>query len=253
MNMSREEVERYGLNGATKSNSAKILDSFYLYTDRTELSLGQWLSNTGYWESWITSWMTKIIKPGFRCIDIGANYGYYTRIMESLSGSNGYVYSVEANPKLCELLINSLSDYPMENGSKVKVINIAASDVLGLATLNVPTNLIGGATIVHQNYVGELIEVKSDLLDNYVTGHIDLIKMDIEGAEPMAWRGMQRILQNTDVIVLEISADTPKKFIEEINEKYNLSVINTLGDEVTISLEFFNDLKDLVMVVLRKK
>ena len=110
--MSRSELEAIGSDAATREDIAKILDCFYLYTDKEEQSVGQWLAKHGYWESWITSWMTKNIKEGDICLDVGANYGYYTRVMEFLSGKNGLVYYIEANPELVELIDKSINDYP---------------------------------------------------------------------------------------------------------------------------------------------
>lgn len=263
--MSREEVESTGISGATMLDLAKVLNSFYLYTDSKELSVGQWLSKHGFWESWITSWMTKNIKPGDVCLDIGANYGYYTRIMEALATDSGSVYAFEANKSLSDLISNSILDYPIENAAKVDVFNVAVSDSVGTVTLNIPPAYLGGSSIVwgkqtlpsdiENNLWTDSQEVSADTLDNMV-GHLDrinLIKMDIEGAEYLAWLGMQRVLDKTDLIVIELGSYSDKELKDDIYEKYNVSYIDVDSSEKELLRSNLDSLDDLVMAVLRRK
>lgn len=263
-NMSRQEIEDEGFSGITASDVSKIINDFYLITDREEQSVGRWLSDTGFWESWITSWMTKNISPGFTCVDVGANYGYYTRIMERLSGPDGYVYAIEANPELSELIKRSINDYPIDNASAVEVFTIAASDSKGSDILNIPEKFIGGSSLVYgkedlPSSIADIewnkrIEVNTDSLDNILSDveHIDIIKMDIEGAEPLAWGGMSNVLEKTDILVVECGSYSPTYFIDEFYNSYHVSMINNSGDEEALPRKEFNKLTDLAMIVLRK-
>ncbi|MES2780010.1 MAG: FkbM family methyltransferase [Bacteroidota bacterium] len=40
-------------------------------------------------------YLEQLIKPGFICIDIGANVGYYSTMLSRLCGNNGHVHAVE--------------------------------------------------------------------------------------------------------------------------------------------------------------
>jgi len=261
-NMSRQDLEKNGSKGATSENTAKILDDFYLYTDREEQSVGRWLSEHGYWESWITSWMTKNIKPGFRCVDIGANYGYYTRVMERLAGKDGQVFAFEANPELVELLDKSILDFPMEDGAIVKTYNVAVADKFGSITLNVPSRFLGGATIMLGDELPSTIPdiewdkqftVHTDTVDKLMkVDKVDLIKMDIEGAEPVAWKGMQKTLEVTDTVVIEIGSYSPHEFIEQLFDSWVVTKINVSGEEEAVTKEEIFKLDDLIMAVLRR-
>ena len=261
-NMSRQQVETSGRIGATRQDLARILDEFYLYTDKEEQSIGRWLSKDGFWESWVTSWMTKNIKAGMTCIDIGSNYGYYTRLMEYLAGKDGTVYSFEANPELNNKIVSAIKDYKIKNVADVKCYPLAVSDSKGFVTLSIPSTMIGGSTIVKGSQLpSEIAEelwdkevnVESDMLDNLITGHVDLIKIDIEGSEPLAWKGMQNVLKNIDVVVIEVGPYSPVEFMDEIYKNYNVTYINSNGDEDIMDRDFFNGLDDLTMAVLRKK
>ena len=262
--MSKDQVEHAGRSGASKIDTAKIMDDFFIYTRRDEQSVGQWLSNTGYWESWITSWMTHNIKPGFVCLDIGANYGYYTRIMERLAESSGSVYAFEANKNLSNMISNSIVDYPIDNGAPVTVFTVAVSDKKGTVTLNIPPNYIGGSSIVwgkqglpssiSESEWTERQEVDSDTIDHLLgLDHIDIIKIDIEGAEPFAWKGMEKTLSKTDLVIIEIGHYLPVEFIDELYSKYDVKHVEVTGEEVPLSRQDFDKLKDLTMAVLRRK
>lgn len=256
--MSRQQVESYGISGATKKDLAKIIDTFYLHVDINDNAIGFWLATQGYWEAWITSWMSKNIKPGARCIDVGANWGYYTRIMEFLSGEFGYVYSFEANPDLFNKIKLSVGDYPLERSAKIEYHNIAVSDKKGVVKLKIPATNLGGATIMSEleetsEFWSGSFEVESNTLDNIVEGHVDLIKMDIEGSEPLAWAGMQKTLENTDLVILEVGSYSPPEFIDELYSKYNVFIVSENGNEEKILRENFYNLGDLVMAVLRRK
>ncbi len=263
LNMSRADIESAGIQGANSKNEALVLNDFVLYTDAEEQSVGRWLSNEGYWEAWITSWMTKNIKPGFICLDIGANYGYYTRIMERLSGPSGSVYAFEANKQLSNMISKSIVDYPINNGSPVTVFSIAVTDKKGTVTLNIPPKYLGGSSIVwgnqelpsdipNEEWTGKQ-EVDSDTIDHLLElKNIDLIKIDIEGAEPLAWKGMQKALEVADTVVMEFGTYLPAWFIDEVFSKYQVKYINNSGDEELLPRSEFDKLTDLVMVVLRK-
>jgi len=55
-------------------------------------------------------YLSKIIQPGFVCLDLGAGVGYYSCQMSKLSGTDGKIYSIEANPMLADVLkLNLLS------------------------------------------------------------------------------------------------------------------------------------------------
>lgn len=263
-NMSKDQVEEAGRSGASKRDIARILNDVVLYTNKEEQSVGQWLSSTGYWESWITSWMTHNIKPGFVCLDIGANYGYYTRIMERLAESSGAVYAFEANKDLANMISKSIIDYPIDNGAPVTVFAVAVSDKKGTVTLNIPPKYIGGSSIVwgKQELPSTISEeewtihqeVDADTVDHLLgLDHIDIIKIDIEGAEPIAWKGMERTLSKTDLIIIEIGKYLPSEFIDELYSKYDVSHVDITGAEVQLSREDFEKIKDLTMGVLRKK
>ena len=82
----------------------RILTKYMCYVDSLDVSLTPHLCLNGYWESWITQAMIRVLRKGFYCLDIGANCGYYSLIMADIVSESGRIMAVEANPRLSSLL-----------------------------------------------------------------------------------------------------------------------------------------------------
>jgi FkbM family methyltransferase len=259
--MSRGEIEKAGYMHASGTEVANVLNTFKLYVDPNEVSVAVHLSKSGYWEAWITKWFIDNIQPGFTCVDVGANFGYFTRLLEWLVGPDGKVYAIEANPALYESLKKSIEDFPMKNGSDVVLSNVALADEVGMAELGVLGNNFGGASIlyggVHGLPITNTYTVMKTTLDKIVEKdeYIDFVKLDIEGAEPLAMKGMEGMMDRIGLIVLEVlpsMAQYNPRFLHELFYKYTVTKINFLGVEEPITYEQVANSDDLSMLVLRK-
>src|SRR5262245_2115841 len=169
----------------------RVLGKYIFYADPDDVGITPHLCMNGYWESWITIAMARILKPGWRCIDVGANQGYYTMLMADAVGTRGRVVAVEPNPRLAELITMSQE----VNGflQRAEVVRKAVSDRDGCAMfLNVPWRRPMNASVSHnRNDAMDAIEVETVTLDQVVADwpQIDLVKIDAEGAEESIWRG----------------------------------------------------------------
>jgi FkbM family methyltransferase len=117
-------------------------------------------------------------------------------------GDNGEVYAFEPNPDVFYLLEKSI----IMNGFKnVYCYDYALSDGAGKATLSVPGNLIGCASIVltkddeFADY--DVVEKDVDVLAlDYLfePGEINIIKIDAEASEDKIIYGGKNIIEKTD-------------------------------------------------------
>ena len=99
------DVERVGRDHHSSEEKedgflCKTLGSFWLYADKEDKGYAPHAINDGYWESWITFWMYKNVKPHHTVLDIGANHGYYSLMLASLGCT---VVASEPQPKLATL------------------------------------------------------------------------------------------------------------------------------------------------------
>jgi len=187
----------------------KVLARYKMYIDSTDMGIAPHLIMDGYWESWITKLMAQIIVPGFTCLDIGANFGYFSILMSELSSPSGTTFSFEPNPRIVSLLRAT----SFVNGGKIEVIEAAVSDVKGDAVLTVNDRELGGGTIKPNELIAGRSQVNVPVIsvDDFVKEkqlhRIDLIKIDVEGIEPLVFKGMQQtIADNPDIhIIVEYS------------------------------------------------
>jgi FkbM family methyltransferase len=189
----------------------RVLSKHKLYLQSKDLGVVPHLVIDGYWETWVSQCLARIVTPGAVCIDVGANFGYFTVLMSELSGVKGRTVAVEPNPSICSFLRMTQSIH----APHFDIVEAALSNKRGRTTLSVPTIYPGSASITsfmqHIGIKHSKIKVKTLTLDELAEQlnlvKIDVIKMDVEGAEPLVFEGMQQTLaRNPDLqIVMEYS------------------------------------------------
>lgn len=208
---SREHLERISTHLARTlvlgdgTILCRVLGQHLCYVLAQDQSLTPHLTMSGFWESWITLAMRRIIQPGWHCVDGGANVGYFTLLLADSAGLAGKVASFEANPQLSELLARTVNINGMDN--RVQVFHNALGATVG-ETLNlfIPSRLMGSATLnAPPTADSRKVEVRTITLDAALQDwpRVDFIKLDIEGAEWQAWKGMQETIQrNRDIVIV---------------------------------------------------
>jgi FkbM family methyltransferase len=157
------------------------------------------------------------LKPGDTFVDVGANIGCFTLLAASCVGQNGWSVAIEASPSIFDLLNENLG---LNNiGSRVRTVNLAASDQDGTLTVyGGPSCNLGMTTMVpnHDLQIETTISAKP-LKDILTEGEIKgarLIKIDVEGLEGPVVRGLLPIVGSCrkDLeIVLEVNGQaTPE-------------------------------------------
>ena len=181
----------------------RVLGKYLVYADAQETGITPHLAMDGYWESWITTALARTLRPGWHCLDVGANHGYYTLVMADAVGPEGRVTPVEPTPRLAELLRETLD---VNGFPQVVVAQRAAADSDGESLqLVIPAHRSLNASLSYQaGPADEVVEVESTTIDalTHDWPRVDLIKIDVEGAEESVWRGMQRTIADNPAIVL---------------------------------------------------
>jgi FkbM family methyltransferase len=208
----------------------KILGRFYCYIDTRDRKICGHLLTKGIWEVQNTECIVRHLKPGMSAIDVGANYGYFTLLMNGLVGHGAAkVYAIEANPMLCQLLQDSLEVNGM--AGKTELINCAVYkepiEQLEFTFGNNRTN--NGRLSVCKNNPDNMregervVQVPGNTLDHLIPTDqkIDFIKVDIEGAEEMFWYGSRRIREDNDElkILMEFNPRSyadPVKLVKDV-------------------------------------
>ena len=167
------------------------------------------LSINGNYAEYETELMKKEIKNGDVVLDLGANIGYYTLIFAKLVGKTGKVFAFEPDPTNFALLKKNVEINGYKN---VVLVNKAVSNKTGKLKLFLGENNFAGHKIYDSNEGRKFVEIDSVILDDYFRdkpSKIDFIKMDIEGAEYLAVKGMSNLLNKNKKIKM-ISEFSPK-------------------------------------------
>ncbi len=233
----------------TKIDASTVLTNLIygpkIFLDIKDSSLSSIILQHGYWEKWVTDIFLSLLKPGMTVVDIGANCGYYSLLAAKAVGAAGHVHCVEPNPFLHKNLTQSF----LINGyTQVKLHKVAFSDKEGEVTLYTPGSFSGGASIyeIPPSYTdyGAVTTVKVPAV-NFAKYFFDLkadvIKIDIQGAEPHLIDGLLMVAaksKNLDLLmeyapILWIAAGfNPRSVLEQLTKNnFALEIIacnNTL-------------------------
>ena len=159
------------------------------------------LSIHGAHEPDTTALPKSLVRDGDTVLDIGAHIGYFTLLMAGLAGDSGRVIAFEAHPDNAALLRKTIAESGYNN---VVIENKAATSRTG-SLYPIPDR---AGTVDHRTIdVFEdrgRIGVEGVALDDYFPAHakVDVIKMDIQGAEGHALVGMQRVIARQDRLAL---------------------------------------------------
>ena len=202
----------------------RVLGKYLMYVDALETGISPHLCLDGYWESWITVAIARTLQREWHCLDIGANHGYYTLIMADAVGPKGRVVPIEPTPRLADLLRQTLD---VNGFPHVEVVQRAASDVdEKTLQLVIPRHRSLNARVSEVAAPDDArVDVGSVTVDALTSDwpRVDLIKIDVEGAEEAVWRGMEKTIATNSklVVILEFNAaryEDPRGFLGEIEK-----------------------------------
>ena len=150
---------------------------------------------TGHYEPQETLLIQHFLEEEMVFVDVGANWGYFTLLGADQVGPRGTVVSLEPDPRLFALLNSNIS---LNRFSQVRPLELAATDAAQTLTLHgyhEEGRNWGVSTLTPNNLNDEkLFQIRSsrldEVLDDLKIEHVDLLKMDIEGAEDLALQGM---------------------------------------------------------------
>jgi FkbM family methyltransferase len=115
------------------------------------------------------------------CLDLGANIGYYTLLFSSLVGKSGKVFAVEPDSRNLPLLKKNIALNGISEIVNLFPIGIGSEDSKSLFIQSEYSNL--SKLDYSGNKNSEIIDVVSLNSLGKIIGNVNVIRMDIEGAE----------------------------------------------------------------------
>jgi FkbM family methyltransferase len=170
-----------------------------IYVDTRGNDLAPHLLMHGRWERSYTSLFEKLVRPGDTVLDLGAHLGVYTLLGAEATGPTGRVEAFEPNPRFAALLARSLAVNGLAGHAGVNNMAVGAGE--GVAELLFSWAWGGGGQIT--TAPGDVPEGSQTVacrvvaLDSFFADpgfRVDVVKMDVEGAEARAIAGMRQLL-----------------------------------------------------------
>jgi FkbM family methyltransferase len=212
------------------------LERFKIYVRRNDWVIGATIMRDKTYEPHVTKEIIPLLATDTVMVDIGANVGYFSLLAASLIGSTGKVVAFEPVHDNCELIHMSL----MENGfNNVEVHPYAVADkkqVLALRIDGSDGTIIQGDLIVGQPIPPHDELAQAITLDDFLRNEpkVDLIKVDVEGAEARALRGMQRLVQQHHPVIFTELFPTLLEMNSNTSAESYLDNIRSLGYELFV-------------------
>jgi FkbM family methyltransferase len=227
---SKEEIE---LSSAAAAKSVyvaestalcRVLGHYKMYLDTRDSGIVPHLLLDGYWESWVTYAVARMVRRRDAVVNVGASFGYYALLFADLVGPDGSVVAVEPQPDVFRLLERNRAVNGFEH-LELRCQAAAANE--GAVAMCRPAEFMN-ARVVPADYVPQphetVVSSPALSLDQMVRGPVDLVFMDAEGSEPAVWDGMQGVRKDNSglVTVLEFAPSRypdPMGFAESLTDR----------------------------------
>jgi len=181
----------------------------------------------GAYEQFEIDLFRKHIRDGMTFLDIGAHIGYYSLIAATRSGKSGKVYAFEPNPDNLSYLKKTVA---INNLKNVEYFDLAISNVVGDSKLFLSEDNTGDNRIFRDSHARNTLPIQTTSVDEFMKNRnrtVDIIKMDIQGAEMLALEGMRKTIQVSPSLILftefwsygiKQSGHSPLSFLETLRE-----------------------------------
>ena len=180
------------------------------------------LATGGTYDEQLLELMLDLVRPGDKVLDLGAHVGTFSL---AAAAAGAHVLAVEGSPRNVRLLRASVA---ANDFAHVTVVHAAAGDRSGTVQFvdegpwgRVSTSDDGGSTV-------PVPAVKvADLMAELRWGPVAFVKMDVEGSEIEAVRGMRSVLERPDAPAILYESNghtlalhdaTPEQLIGELED-----------------------------------
>jgi len=187
----------------------------------------KYIALAGYCELDLTRRILYHARTGGLLVDVGANYGYYSLLWAASKSTNKSI-AFEASPRAFKGLANNVKTNDLE--TQIQKVSLAVGKSVGTSWFAPgPADQTSWGGITFENSESRM-EVAVTTLDAYFSARepIDVLKIDVEGADSWVLQGAEQLLS--------------KKLVKHIYFEQNKVRMKKLGISEEEALTFLNRL-----------
>jgi FkbM family methyltransferase len=156
----------------------------------------------GFSEPDTADFLQRFLRPGMVMVDIGAHIGEYTLLASHAVGRSGQVHAFEPQDPIFPILSRNVEINGLEN---VVLNKLAVGDQVGELEFELASEPSMSSIRKHETLdsLTQVVKVPVTTLSAYWSDHIskkiDLVKMDVEGAEKFVFLGAAKLMELSSV------------------------------------------------------
>jgi len=186
----------------------------------------------GTYEPETTKLLLSLLQPGMHFVDVGAHIGYYTLLAARAVGSVGKVWAFEPTPPTFLLLRQNI----LENNAQevVEAVQKAVTDKVGCSMFFLHPMLSRSSIVEPRDMKAHCAaRVETTSLDAFFKERgwprVDIVKMDVEGAETMVIQGMRELVHRNPRLRLIVEFSPANMRAAGVTAEDFLSSLHSLG------------------------
>ena len=219
-----------------------------IMTVRSGLNAGmKWVAGSSIHGCWLGHYeydkqalVARLVKPGMKIFDIGANAGFYTLAFSRLTGAAGHVWAFEP---FAENAANVLHHLRLNMVGNVTLVQAAVAARPGLAGFQIAqSNSMGMLADNAKEYLVPTLALDA-LIQEGALPMPDLIKMDVEGAEASVLEGAKAMLQQrSTVLLIALHGDAPMRDCLKLLHQAGYTAFHLDGQALAADAAFVDEI-----------
>ena len=212
---------------------------FNIYLNSKDPLIGKPISLGIVYEENVTRFFTKYLTDNMTLLDVGANIGWYSLLAAKSLNDNCKIYAFEPFSENAKLLLasklknkfNSIQVIQSATGNKLGAVAFGASGSNGQCRDigNEVQSILAGDTV-------NMVKI-----DDLIKEKVDLIKIDIEGAEYNALLGAINTIKNSRPVIFSEFTPTAMPSVCRVSWDEYLNFIVDLGYKISVIDEVLID------------
>lgn len=184
---------------------------------RPRETIGSCVWRAGIYDLCTCECLWRLLDPGEKALDVGANFGHMTGLMARCVGQHGKVIAFEPHPEVFAELQGNVSRWRKHFGlGAIEVIQAGVSSESGTGLLHIPDGFREnrGLASLSKPIESGFHDVSVELIaldDLLVDASIGMMKLDVEGHELSVLKGAERLIRKTKIrdIIFEEHNELP--------------------------------------------